>query len=289
MPENTPSTGYVGGPILATDDGTAELSYEIGGANASRFYIAELTASYETDALYYNGAADDTSPVMDDDRDSGPAQIAVAPVTHLDADDDDNNTYMVEITATDSEGQRATAMVTIMVTDVNEAPSAPRGFSASARPMPQNTAPDFGATSTALSVDENAAADTVVGTVTATDTDRPAQTLTYSLDDGADAGSFSIDSAGEITTSAMLDYETQDSYMVTVTATDDGDPAKSATIMVTISVMDVMLGEPGDTYDADSNEMISRSEVIEAIRDFLFAQTITKEQVIDVIRLYLSR
>ena len=125
----------------------------------------------------------------------------------------------------------------------------------------------------------------VVGTVTATDADRGDQeTLMYSLDDGADAGSFAIDSAtGEITTTAMLDYEMQDSYMVTVTATDDDEA--TAMIYVTIMVNDLGLD---NAYDMNENGAIDRSEVIEAIRDFLFNRTIDREQVIEVIRLYLT-
>ena len=291
VPENTPSTGYVGGRIVATDNGGEEgLEYEIGGPNASRFYLAELTAALTDAELYFNDINTNPGEVADDDRDSGKSQIAVAPVTHLDADDAANDTYRVEITATDAEGQRATAMVTIVVTNVNEAPSAPRGFSAAAVPMPQNTAPDFAATSTTFSMDENTtentATGTLVGTVTATDADRPAQTLTYSLDDGADAGSFSIDSAtGEITTSAMLDYETQGSYMVTVTATDDGDPAMSAMIYVTITVNDLGLD---NAYDKNEDGAIDRDEVITAINAFLFGDgSTTRDDVIAVINLFL--
>ena len=42
------------------------------------------------------------------------------------------------------------------------------------------------------------------------------------------------------------------------------------------------------TYDADADGRIDRSEVIEAIRDYLFERIITREQVIEVIKLYLS-
>ena len=146
----------------------------------------------------------------------------------------------------------------------------------------------FAATSTTFSVDENTAENTatgmVVGTVTATDADRGDQeTLMYSLDDGADAGSFSIDSAsGEITTTAMLDYEMQDSYMVTVTATDDDEA--TAMIYVTIMVNDLGLD---NAYDMNEDGAIDRSEVIEAIRDYLFNGTLDRDGVIGVIRLYL--
>ena len=38
----------------------------------------------------------------------------------------------------------------------------------------------------------------------------------------------------------------------------------------------------------DEDGSISRSEVIEAIRDFLVSGTITRDQVIEVIRLFLT-
>ena len=78
----------------------------------------------------------------------------------------------------------STYRITITVMDVNEAPSAPSELKG--LPPALNTDPMFAATSTTFSVDENAAAGTVVGTVTATDADR-GDMIAYSLDDGADA------------------------------------------------------------------------------------------------------
>ena len=112
-----------------------------------------------------------------------------------------------------------------------------------------NTAPDFGDQDfdtdgiqnnrTTRIVDENT--DAAVGDpVTATDTtDSSPDRLTYSLG-GRDDGSFKIHRAtGQISVGdgTELDYETKDTYTVTVTATD---PAlESATITVTITVNDL--------------------------------------------------
>ena len=81
----------------------------------------------------------------------------------------------------------------------------------------------------------------------------------------------------------MLDYEMQDSYMVTVTATDDDEA--TAMIYVTIMVNDLGLD---NAYDMNEDGTISRSEVIEAIRDYLFNGTLDRDGVIEVIRLYLD-
>ncbi len=88
------------------------------------------------------------------------------------------------------------------------------------------------------SVPENTEADENVGAaVTATDADADAgDTLTYSLE-GSDATSFDIGaSTGQIKTKTELDFETKESYAVTVKATDRA--GATATIAVTIDVTD---------------------------------------------------
>ncbi len=86
------------------------------------------------------------------------------------------------------------------------------------------------------SVAENTGANVNIGApVTATDVnDDP---LTYSLS-GDDADDFSIDmSTGQLRTKAALDYETKNSYAVTVSVSDG--PADPVTLAVTITVTDV--------------------------------------------------
>jgi hypothetical protein len=67
------------------------------------------------------------------------------------------------------------------------------------------------------------------------------------------------------------------------------DPS-GATGMVNLTIMvtDVMLGEPADTYDADNNEIISRSEVLDAIDVYFDSRgaDITKEQVLSILTIY---
>ena len=104
-----------------------------------------------------------------------------------------------------------------------------------------------------FSVEENAAATTVVGTVMATDTD--GDTLTYTVT-GTDATAFAETFAlnansGEITVKAggTVDFETKPSYVITVNVSDgqDGDGqadnAIDDMVMVTITVTN--LNEPG--------------------------------------------
>ena len=83
-----------------------------------------------------------------------------------------------------------------------------------------------------------------------------------------------------------LDYETQTTYTVVVTATDIFDVTDSVT--VTISVTNVDLPGKGNDYDADKNERIDREEAIAAVFDY-FNGILTKEETLEIIKLYFSR
>jgi hypothetical protein len=98
-----------------------------------------------------------------------------------------------------------------------------------------NSAPEFPATETgARSVAENTAAgENVGGPVAATDAENDA--LTYTLG-GPDAGSFDIEeSSGQLKTKAGLDFETQASYTVEVTATDPSGASDTVTVAITVT------------------------------------------------------
>ena len=99
---------------------------------------------------------------------------------------------------------------------------------------------------------ENTPSSTDIGSpVTALDADDD-DTLTYSLS-GTDAGSFRIGRiSGQIRTSDSLDFETKNSYSVTVTA-DDGNGG-TATIDVTITVVNVAPTIDSGPHWVDYNE-----------------------------------
>ena len=91
---------------------------------------------------------------------------------------------------------------------------------------------------------ENSAADTVVGTVTATDADD--DTLTYSLE-GTDAGSFDIDSGtGEIKTvsGVTYNYEAKFFYEMTVKADDGNDGTDTIDVNITLLNADEKSAKP---------------------------------------------
>ena len=219
--ENMPSTGYVGVPL--PDLGTRS---EIGGPDGTTFVFAEDMD--DNGYAYYDSVLAPLSDIEDDKS----GQLAAAVVTHFDYEAE-KNTYTIEVTDPDSQVDVSTYRITIMVIDVNEPPTPPSELRS---PPVLNTAPDFGATSTTRVVAEDALPGTKIGEpVAAMDADRGDQdTLVYTLG-GADAASFTIDSAtGQLMTSATLDYETKSEYMVEVTATDDDNA--TATIMVTVVV-----------------------------------------------------
>ena len=106
-------------------------------------------------------------------------------------------------------------------------------------PEPQvNRDPAFPGSSTTRSVDENSASGANVGAqVRATDAD--GDRLTYSLT-GTDAGSFTINSSGQIMvgTGTMLDFEDKASYTITVRATDPDNASDTISVTVTVGNVD---------------------------------------------------
>ena len=165
---------------------------------------------------------------------SGQLQTKVA------LDKETKDSYSVTVKVTDNSGDTSTNSasipVTITVTNVNEAP-------------------EFLSTlTTTISVDENTAADTVIGNAfTATDVDS-GDTLTYSLD-GTDKDEFAIvEASGQLKTKEDLDYEDDESYSVTVKVTDSRDITD--TIDVTININDV-----NDAPEFTDGETTTRSVV----------------------------
>ena len=118
-----------------------------------------------------------------------------------------------------------------------------------------STAPSFQDDSYEFSTDENTAANTVVGTVVATDPD--GDSLTYSVggtDEAAFNGVFALNaSTGVITVKpgASVNYERKESYSVNIIVTDGKDdsgatqtqPTTDATVSVFILIVNV--DEPG--------------------------------------------
>ena len=150
---------------------------------------------------------------------------------HTAPDYEAKSSYRVTVTVSDGKARPVSVAVTVRVTDVNEPPVI--------------TGP------VTKSVPENSAS---VATYTATDPEGDRVTWSRA---GTDGNRFQItESGGVLRFSPAPDYEGPtdatwvNTYQVTVTATDNGSPNKSATRAVTVTVTDV--NEPPPTPSAPS-------------------------------------
>ncbi len=125
---------------------------------------------------------------------------------------------LITFVVNDGTDTSATATTTLSITSVNNPPTV---------------------TPVTFTLDENSTNGTVVGTVTATDPDLPAQTLSYAITAGNPGNAFAINSStGQITvaTSTALDFETTPTFNLTVQVTDDGTPAQSGSATITVNL-----------------------------------------------------
>jgi hypothetical protein len=149
---------------------------------------------------------------------SNTGEITIAGTLDFETTSSYNLTIQVMDNGTPS--KNASATITINVTDVSN----------------ENTPTISPQT---FSIAENSANGTSVGTVSASDADAT-QTLTYSITTGNADGKLSINnSTGEITVAATLDFETTNSYSLTVLVADNGTLSKNASATITINVTDV--------------------------------------------------
>ena len=139
-----------------------------------------------------------------------------APDFESPADNDLGNDYLLDLIATDEAGNESTLEITITVTDIDD------------------TAPSITSGSTA-SVDENSMG--IVYTITAD------ETATFTLGSDKDEALFSLMNDAEISFNAAPDFEspgdgdTNNTYLLDITATDEAGNA--ATLELTVTVTDV--------------------------------------------------
>ena len=222
LPGDTTTTGHidVGGSVTGTisnDDDLDAFSVDLQAETAYRFDLEGRHTDQGTlsDPYLELRDADDFTFLEDDDGGEGRnSRLSYTPTSA-------GTYYLVASSATTgSEGSTGTYTLSV---------SGPEDQT--------NNAPVFSTEPAVFTLPENSAADTVVGTVTATDADDDA--LTYSLE-ATDATSFAIDAdTGQIKTKSAVtyNYEVKSSYKMTAKA-DDGNGG-SDTIEVTISLTDV--------------------------------------------------
>lgn len=158
---------------------------------------------------------------------TGALSFNSAPDFEAATDFNTDNVYNVTVRVTDNgvPNQTTSKAMTVTVTNVNEAPAITSAATANAV--------------------ENSTATFL--TVTATDPDSPAQTLTFSIDQTSpDAAKFTINSStGALSFAAAPDFEAPDDfgkdniYNVTVKATDSGTPNQSTSKAIAVTVTNV--------------------------------------------------
>ncbi len=163
----------------------------------------------------------------------------------------------------------STESASITVTSVNDAPL---------------ITSDGGGPTANLNVAENSSA---VTTVTATDVDLPAQTLTYSIIGGADAGLFNIDpNTGVLTFNSAPDFEApadaggDNIYNVVVQVSDGNGGNDSQAITVTVTPVNdnlpvITSNGGGPTAMINVNENTSAVTIVTATDADLPGQTLT--------------
>ena len=241
--------------------GNAAVDYAENGAGMVATYAA---TDPENGDIAWSLSGDDA----DDFEISGAGMLTFMSPPDFESPTDANADNMYSVMVVASDGTNDGAMgVTVTVTDVDE-----------------NVAPEFAEDTTTREVEENTPQGANIGgpvAAMAGDDD----TLTYAIG-GADASSFIIiRTTGQIKVREALDYETKNSYTVTVTATDESD--LSDTITVTIMVTDKVGLE--NAYDVNDDGVIDRSEALNAVDDYFApGSTLTKAEVLEVIALYLG-
>ena len=159
-------------------------------------------------------------------------------------------TYEVQVRAKNDEGASAWSTHVSGGTETPNPTPGTRSFSGGGGEE-SNTAPRFDASTVTLRVNENSAEGAHVGSpVIAKDRDSNDR-ITYSLS-GDDAAVFRVDwTSSQITVAGELDFETKDTYFVTMIATDRG--RLNDEIDITIEVLNV--DEPGAvTLSSDEPE-----------------------------------
>uniref|UniRef100_UPI001CFDE56B putative Ig domain-containing protein n=1 Tax=Stutzerimonas stutzeri TaxID=316 RepID=UPI001CFDE56B len=198
-------------------------------------FTSEATAAAdENQNVLYTAAATDATGVsysLQSGNEDDASLLSIDPATgvvtllagNLNYEGDPAKTsYSFTVVATDASNNESTQAVTVSVNNLDE------------------VAPTFTSAATADAIDENTPAAQVVYTATVTDDgDISEGDVTFTLKEGLDADSFTIDEeTGEVTLTDSPDYETQSSYSFTVVATDAAGNSQEQTVTLAINDLD---------------------------------------------------
>ena len=200
-------------PVFDSDD-AASVNENTSTVQIISATDADLPAQTVTFSI--SGGADSTLFQI---TDGNQLKFIAAPDFETPLDDDGNNVYEVEIEANDNAGLSTTQTVLITVNPVND------------------FAPVFTSVA-AVSIAENT---TSIQTISATDADLPAQTVTFSISgSGADDAKFKITAGNQLSFIAAPDFETpldannDNVYALELIADDGNGLTTLQTVLVTI-------------------------------------------------------
>ncbi len=211
-------------PVITSNGGGASTSVNVAENSTTVTTVTATDADLPAQTLTYSisGGADAAHFTID--ANTGALSFVAAPDYEAPTDAGANNIYDVIVRVSDG-ALSDTQSIAVSVTPANEA-------------APVITSNGGGATA-AVNVAENS---TAVTTVTATDADLPAQTLTYSISGGADASRFTIDaSSGALVFVAAPDFEAANDvnadnvYDLVVQAHDGSGGTTTQAITITVT------------------------------------------------------
>ncbi|MFC1766877.1 cadherin domain-containing protein, partial [Planctomycetota bacterium] len=207
-------------PVISSDGGGSTASVNAAENQTAVTTVVASDGDGDTRSYSLTGGTDQAKFSIDSS--TGVLSFQSAPNYESPTDSDTNNTYVVEVTASDGQGGTDVQEITVTVTNVNEA---------------IDLTSDGGASTAAVNVAENTSA---VTTVTASDID--GDTPVFSIVGGVDQAKFSINSStGALTFDAAPDYETptddgtNNTYIVQVRAADGNGSTDDQTITVTVT------------------------------------------------------
>ncbi|CSD28588.1 RTX toxin [Vibrio cholerae] len=226
------AAGVTLGKVTATDADGDSISYSI--AQEHNVYAADDVNKerpfYQVDANGNVSLTEAGEKAFTNDYESG------------------RNTHTITVTATGTDGSGADTTDTIEVT-LNETNL-------------DDNAPKFEGTTDgeySFSYDENSAADTVLGTVKATDADK--ETVTYSIKSGNDNGWFAIDATTGVITltakgaeAAANDFEAlANVHSLVVTATEDAGLGGVKTTDITVKLNEQNLDDNAPKFEGTTD------------------------------------
>ncbi len=220
-------------PVITSNGGGATAVVNSAENQTGVTTVTATDVDVPADTLTYTitGGADAARFSLDPT--SGVLTFIVAPDFDAPTDAGTNNVYDVVVQVSDGNGGADTQAIAVTVTDGNDAPV---------------IVSNGGGATAAFSMGEN---NTGVTTVTATDVDVPADTLTYTITGGADAARFSLDpTSGVLTFIVPPDFETptdadaNNIYEVVVQVSDGNGGVDSQMIQVTVTDVQEGISQP---------------------------------------------